>query len=94
MSNVLLEAMVCGCPIVATDCPTGVRELLEDGRIGTIVPVGNIDAMAQAIVTKLSEMPNRELLRRQAARYDRKQAMDRYIAILKEELAQTKPLED
>lgn len=94
MSNVLLEAMVCGCPIVATDCPTGVRELLKDGRIGTIVPVGNIDAMAQAIVTKLSEMPNRELLRREAARYDRKQAMDRYIAILKEELAQTKPLED
>jgi len=94
MSNVLLEAMACGCPIVATDCPTGVRELLEGGRIGVIVPVGNVDAMAQAIVTKLSEMPNRESLRREATRYDRKQALDRYVAILKEEFAQTKPLED
>lgn len=94
MSNVLLEAMVCGCPIVATDCPTGVRELLEEGRIGTIVPVGNVDLMAQAIVTKLSEMPKRESLRREAAKYDRKQAMDRYVSILKEELAQTKLLED
>ena len=94
MSNVLLEAMVCGCPIVATDCPTGVRELLEDGRIGAIVPVGNVDAMAQAMVTKLSEMPNREPLRREAARYDRKQAMDRYVAILKEEMAQAKLLEE
>jgi glycosyltransferase involved in cell wall biosynthesis len=94
MSNVLLEAMVCGCPIVATDCPTGVRELLEGGRIGAIVPVGNVDAMAQAIITKLSELPNHELLRREAARYDRRQAMDRYVAILREEMAQAKPLEE
>lgn len=94
MSNVLLEAMVCGCPIVATDCPTGVRELLAVERIGVIVPVGNVDAMAQAIVTKLSEMPNRESLRREAARYDREQAMDRYVAILREEMALAKPLEE
>ena len=60
MSNVLLEAMACGCPVVATDCPTGVRELLEGGRIGLIVPVGNVDAMAQAIIAKLAEVPNRE----------------------------------
>lgn len=94
MSNVLLEAMVCGCPILATDCPTGVRELLEGGRIGAIVPVGNVDAMVQAIVTKLSEMPNRKSLRREAARYDRKQAMNCYVAILREEMAQAKLLEE
>ena len=83
MSNVLLEAMACGCPVVATDCPTGVRELLEDGRIGVIVPVGNVDAMAQAMVAKLAEVPNRDYLRREAAQYDRKKALDRYVAILK-----------
>ena len=90
MSNVLLEAMSCGCPIVATDCPTGVRELLEGGRIGGIVPVGNVDAMAQAMVAQLAGMPNRDYLRREAAQYDRKKAMDCYVAILKEEMAQTK----
>lgn len=90
MSNVLLEAMACGCPVVATDCPTGVRELLECGRIGVIVPVGDVDAMAQAIVAKLAEAPNRDYLRREAAQYDRKKALDRYVGILKEEMAQTK----
>lgn len=86
MSNVLLEAMACGCPIVATDCPTGVRELLEDGRIGAIVPVGDVSAMANAIITKLSEEPNRDALRAGAAQYNRHAALDRYAAIFKEEL--------
>lgn len=88
MSNVLLEAMACGCPIVATDCPTGVRELLDGGRIGVIVPVGNVDAMAQAMVDKLTEAPDRKYLRREAAKHDRKKALNRYIAIFKEEMAQ------
>ena len=94
MSNVLLEAMACGCPVVATDCPTGVRELLEGGRSGVIVPLGDVDAMTQAIVAKLAEVPNRDYLRRKAAQYDRNRALSRYVAVLKEELAHTKMLED
>ena len=86
MSNVLLEAMACGCPIVATDCPTGVRELLEDGRIGTVVPVDDAGAMARAMLAKLSETPNRDVLRAKAAQHDRKAALDRYVAIFREEM--------
>src|SRR3546814_7706745 len=36
-SNALNEALICGLPIVATDCPTGVREALEGGKLGTLV---------------------------------------------------------
>jgi glycosyltransferase involved in cell wall biosynthesis len=90
MSNVLLEAMACGCPIVATDCPTGVRELLEDERIGAIVPVGNVGMMAQALLAKLDETPDRQYLRRKAAQYDRKKALSHYVTIITEETAQTK----
>ncbi len=86
MSNVLLEAMACGCPVVATDCPTGVRELLEDGETGAIVPVGDVSAMANAIITKLSEVPNREELRTKAARHDRADALSRYVAVFREEM--------
>lgn len=49
LPNVLVEAMMCGCTPVSTDCPTGPREVLEDGRFGYLVPVHDVDAMAAAI---------------------------------------------
>ena len=94
MSNVLLEAMACGCPIVATDCPTGVRELLEDGQIGMVVPVSDVSAMAQAMLAALSEVPNRAALRAKASQHDRKAALDRYVAIFKYEITQLRDLSE
>jgi len=52
---VLLEAMAAGTPIVATDCPSGPRELLQDGEAGLLVPVGDPEAMADAIDRLLSD---------------------------------------
>lgn len=47
--NVLTEALALGLPVVSTDCPSGPSELLEDGRFGPLVPVGDHEAMAVAI---------------------------------------------
>ncbi len=47
--NVLVEALVLGCPAIAFDCPGGINELVEEGRNGRIVPLGDIDAMARAL---------------------------------------------
>jgi glycosyltransferase involved in cell wall biosynthesis len=52
-SNVLLEAMACGCPVVAVDCPTGVREQLDGGRVGPIVAMNDADALASAMAQRL-----------------------------------------
>lgn len=46
---VLGEAMALGTPVISTDCPTGPRNLLEDGKGGLLVPVGDVDEMARAI---------------------------------------------
>ena len=59
MPNVLVEAMMCGCTPVSTNCPTGPRELLQDGKYGYLVPVNDPIAMAagleQAIDFPISE---------------------------------------
>lgn len=51
--NVLVEAMSCGCAVVATDCPSGPDEILDGGRYGPLVPIGDDSAMAEAIAQAL-----------------------------------------
>lgn len=50
---VLAEALANGCPVVATDCPGGVREILDDGKYGLLAPVGDDEALANAILSVL-----------------------------------------
>jgi len=59
LPNALIEAMACGCPVVSTDCPSGPREILEDGRFGALVPVGAAEDMATAILAMLGDPPTR-----------------------------------
>lgn len=49
MPNVLVEAMMCGCTPVSTDCPTGPRELLQEGRYGYLAKVGDPASIAEGL---------------------------------------------
>jgi glycosyltransferase involved in cell wall biosynthesis len=53
LPTVLIEALALDRPVVATDCPSGPREILEDGRWGRVVPVGDDAALAEAILEAL-----------------------------------------
>lgn len=51
-SNVLVEAMACGVPVISTNY-LGVDEVITDGENGLLVPTGNVESMANAILTLL-----------------------------------------
>ncbi|WP_258394906.1 glycosyltransferase [Pseudomonas fluorescens] len=52
--TVLIEALALGTPVLASDCPTGPRELLDNGRLGQLVKVNDVPDLAQALQQSLS----------------------------------------
>jgi glycosyltransferase involved in cell wall biosynthesis len=79
---VLIQAMACGCPVVSTDCPSGPAEILEQGHLGPLVPVGDDRALAGAIRSVLDAPPDRDRLRARAASFSMDQAAARYLQLL------------
>ena len=80
--NVIVEALDHGLPVVSTDCPSGPREILQDGEYGTLVPTGDVVAMAQAIQESLSQTHDREALQRRAQDFRVDTAADAYLDLL------------
>jgi glycosyltransferase involved in cell wall biosynthesis len=54
LPTVVIEALYCGVPVVATDCPSGPREILKGGRLGCLVPMGDVDGLARGMSEALS----------------------------------------
>ena len=82
MANVLIEAMACGCPVVSTNCPFGPDEILEGGRWGGLVPVGNPEALADAMARALDNPPPRHELRDRASFFSVERAVVLYEELL------------
>jgi glycosyltransferase involved in cell wall biosynthesis len=79
---VIAEAMAVGTPVVSTDCPSGPGEILEKGKWGRLVPVGDPAALAGGLLDTLDSPPDAEPLRLRAADFRADIAARKYIAAL------------
>jgi glycosyltransferase involved in cell wall biosynthesis len=82
LPTVLIEAIAVGTRVVSTDCPSGPTEILENGRYGKLVAVGDIKSMAEAIVSTLEEPPDSESLQLKAAEFSLEKAVAKYRQVL------------
>lgn len=82
LPNVLIEAMACGCPVVATRCPSGPDEILDNGRLGHLVTVGDATGLALAIEKSIALPVPEELLVARAQEYSYTNSIDGYNSVL------------
>jgi glycosyltransferase involved in cell wall biosynthesis len=82
LPTVLIEAMGCGCPVVSTDCPAGPKEILEAGKYGLLVPVGNTVALADAMLQALEVPVNRDVLVQRGMYFSTDRAVSEYLELL------------
>jgi len=80
--NVIVEAMACGTPVVSTDCPSGPAEILDNGKYGRLVPVGDADDLSAAMAATLDAPPKAESLRARARMFHANAAAGAYLAAL------------
>lgn len=80
--NVIVESLAQGLPVVSTDCPSGPAEILENGRWGRLVTVGDATALSEAINEALVAEHDRDALRRRAADFAPEIAAQKYLDLL------------
>ncbi len=76
---VLIEALAVGTPVVSTDCPSGPSEILAQGRYGPLIPVGDDESLAQAMLATLDDPLPPAILQEAARPYEIETSTDAYL---------------
>ncbi|MEO1796489.1 MAG: glycosyltransferase [Pseudomonadota bacterium] len=80
--NVLVEAMACGAPVVATNCPSGPNEIFSPETVSQLVDVDDAEGLAVAMERELADPANRETLKARAALFSVDVASKKYMEVL------------
>ena len=91
LGNVLIEALACGTPVVATDCPHGPSEILQAGRFGTLVAIEDSAGLAGAVRRMLEQKPDRNALKRRAGDFTAAACADAHQALFRQVMAPHAP---
>jgi glycosyltransferase involved in cell wall biosynthesis len=81
LPGVLIQALACGAQVVSTDCPSGPHEILQGGRLGPLVPVGDVGALARAIGGSLAQ-PRGAASEQDLAPFTEERVLGQYESVL------------
>jgi glycosyltransferase involved in cell wall biosynthesis len=85
----IIQALACGSTVVATDCRSGPSEILEDGKYGALVPVGDINALAGAMKEALHRRYPPNLQKKRSLAFSRENCVKLYIELFEELMTQS-----
>jgi len=88
LPTVLIEAMAIGAPVVSTDCHSGPAEILEHGKLGKLVPVGDVNALKDSIINVISSVQvdiDNEALLEHLKKFEVGNVAQRYMELIKNE---------
>lgn len=84
LGNVIIEALACGCPVVSTNCPSGPAEILQYGKFGKLLPVGDYESIAYAMFESLIDYQYCDNLRRRSQLFAVENAYKEYLKFITE----------
>jgi glycosyltransferase involved in cell wall biosynthesis len=82
LPGVLIEALACGCKIVSTDCKSGPAEILNDTKLGALVPTGDIVRMADEILKKMDSKEDATPKLVRAKEFSRDLITDKFLKMI------------
>lgn len=80
--NVIVEGMIAGTPVVSTDCESGPSEILENGKYGKLVKVGDVRGLASAILDTMKHPPDPIILQQRGQEFSLETAVEKYLQVL------------
>ncbi|MEO8085694.1 MAG: glycosyltransferase [Bacteroidota bacterium] len=82
LPNALIEAMACGLQLISVDCPGGSGEVLMNGELGKLVPMNNVDALADAMSAAIQNPLPKNLLLEGVKRFDAEKVSVEYLKLV------------